>query len=148
MDGTAEGIQQAAATREALRKRKRADGGDGGEEVEGGAGAEDATPAAAAAPAPASLKNRPPPTCTHEVALPEGYDPKAAGLDPKIYGEEKKPGEGKAPPLAAAASRRRPPARPPALSTRSPARPPSSHSKPCDFPQQTKKTTKKLSLYI
>jgi ATP-dependent RNA helicase DOB1 len=89
MDGTVEGIQQAAATREAL-KRKRADRGEEQEEEQGGAEPQHqeqqrqggATPA----PAAAGLKDRPPPTCTHEVAVPEDYDAEAAGLDPKVYG--------------------------------------------------------------
>lgn len=40
-------------------------------------------------PAPAAAKQRaarPAPTCTHEVAIPEGYDPEAAGLDPEVHG--------------------------------------------------------------
>lgn len=86
MDGTAEGIQQAAATREALRKRRRADSARGRgqdeqeeEEEQGGAPAAGAPPAAQ----PSSSE----PTCTHEVAVPEGYDPSAVGLDPDVYGE-------------------------------------------------------------
>jgi ATP-dependent RNA helicase DOB1 len=118
MDGTAEGLQQAAATREALRKRKRADGGEAAddadeqqEEREEGGGAADATTASAPAPA-ASLKGRPPPTCTHEVAVPEGYDADAAGLDPKIYGECYSPDTRGAPPPTPLVSRA---TRPPSL---------------------------------
>lgn len=84
MDGTAEGIRQAASTREALRKRRRDDAEAGGEE--GGAGAADAA-AETAAPAAAPAPHRSEPTCTHEVAIPDGYDPSSSGLDPNVYGE-------------------------------------------------------------
>ncbi|GBF91342.1 hypothetical protein Rsub_03662 [Raphidocelis subcapitata] len=67
MDGTPEGLQAAASTREVLTKKRKA--------LEQG-GAE---------PSASKKSTRPPPTCAHEVARPEGWEePKE--LDESVHG--------------------------------------------------------------
>ena len=77
MEGTKEGLAIAAATREAASKKRHADD-------------ESAPPSQPAAEVkkPAVTGNRPPPTCTHEVAVPEGFnlEAHAAKFDPKVHG--------------------------------------------------------------
>lgn len=69
MDGTAEGLAAAAATREALKQRKACvqEAAEGAEGAKRGA--------------------RPPPTCTHEVARPEGFEEESIDLEAGMYGE-------------------------------------------------------------
>ena len=79
MDGTDEGLAVAAATREALRKRLAA-------------AAPDALHVASSAAEPQTKKARQdvtrlPPPCTHEVALPDGFDPSSSDKhDPSLHG--------------------------------------------------------------
>lgn len=65
-----EGLRAAAATREALqeacKKRKEAPGGQ-----------------------PAKRPSRPPPTCSHEVARPEGFKDDSIDLDEAVHGEDR-----------------------------------------------------------
>jgi ATP-dependent RNA helicase DOB1 len=77
MDGTEEGLAIAAATREALKKRLAA--------------ADSSASAAATESQPKKAKPDAPriaPPCTHEVALPDSYDPSsiASKLDPALHG--------------------------------------------------------------
>jgi hypothetical protein len=72
MEATPEGLAVAAATREAAKKKRVAE-------------------EAAADKKPEPKKphlNRPPPTATHEVAVPKGFDPNIIELDPEVYGAE------------------------------------------------------------
>jgi hypothetical protein len=68
MEQTPEGLAAAAATREAI-KRKR----------------QEETQPEQDAPEPKKT-SRPPPTCSHEVMLPEGFDASTIDLDPQIFG--------------------------------------------------------------
>lgn len=75
MDGTEEGLKVAAATREAAQKKRAA----GSEPVK-------------TAPPPAKRKGtvlKQQPTCTHEVAIPKGFDEAAHAkkFDPTLSGE-------------------------------------------------------------
>lgn len=113
MEATPEGLAAAAAAREALKSKKRSLE-VGVEEVlleeSNGVGGVLPTPhcrsrcnpaclplqqqqeqaAAAEAAAKKPQPERPPPSCTHEVAVPPGYDMAAAekeqGLDPALHG--------------------------------------------------------------
>ncbi|KAL6773736.1 hypothetical protein ACKKBG_A22275 [Auxenochlorella protothecoides x Auxenochlorella symbiontica] len=69
MEATAEGLAKAAATREALKKKKREL-----ELIEDGPPSKKQTGAAPSA------------VCTHEVACPKGFDPSSITLDPERYG--------------------------------------------------------------
>jgi hypothetical protein len=85
MELSPEGLAAAAATRQAAKKRSQS------EDKPAANGADGATnPAAAQAGAKRQqgLGGRPPATCTHEVAIPEGYDEAAAAekLDPAVHG--------------------------------------------------------------
>ncbi len=68
MEQTPEGLAVAAATREAIKRKRQ----------------EEAQPAQDA-PAPKKT-SRPPPTCLHEVMLPEGFDASTINLDPQVFG--------------------------------------------------------------
>jgi hypothetical protein len=67
MEGTEAGLAAAAATRETLSRKRKA----------------------LSAEAPKGKKvTRPPPTCTHEVARPEGWQDASLELDESIHGEQ------------------------------------------------------------
>ncbi len=73
IDGTPEGLAAAAAVREAAQKKRHAEAGQG--------------PAADLAPAAKKLLfSRPPPSCTHEVAIPASYDPSAVKFEEALHG--------------------------------------------------------------
>ena len=75
MEETPEGLAAAAATREAI-KRKRQEDGSGSQE------------------APTAKKGtRPPPNCSHEVQLPEGFDAGSIDLDPQTFGAPPDPAD-------------------------------------------------------
>ncbi|KIY97436.1 hypothetical protein MNEG_10525, partial [Monoraphidium neglectum] len=67
MEATPEGLAVAAATRELLGKKRKA--------------AQDAPEE----PQSSKKLSRPPPTCTHEVARPEGFDDATVDLDEKTH---------------------------------------------------------------
>ncbi|GFR46999.1 hypothetical protein Agub_g8682, partial [Astrephomene gubernaculifera] len=77
MELSPEGLAAAAATRQAARKRQT----DGKADANGSpAQAEPATKRQQ------GLGGRPPATCTHEVAIPEGFDESSIKLDPEVHG--------------------------------------------------------------
>lgn len=83
MELSPEGLAAAAATRQAAKKRSQSED----KPVVNGAAA---TNPAGTAKRQQGPGGRPPATCTHEVAIPEGYDEAAAAekLDPVIHGTQ------------------------------------------------------------
>ena len=70
MEETPEGLAAAAATREALKRKRASEDGQKAQE-----------------PPPLKKPTRPAPSCNHEVMLPDGYDESSKALDPAVYGE-------------------------------------------------------------
>jgi len=85
MDGTEEGLAVMAATREALKKRLLAAAG----------ASHDENPTSAAESQVKKAKQealaRIPPPCSHEVALPDGFDPSSIQHDPTVHGSLETP---------------------------------------------------------
>jgi hypothetical protein len=79
MDGTPEGMALAQAARQAVAR-----GGAGKRAAEGDAG-QAAPKRQQGGPAPPP---RPPPFCTHEVAVPDGFAADSNQLDPAIHGAQ------------------------------------------------------------
>lgn len=79
MEGTPEGLALAQAVRETARKRAAPE--QGSSQPADGASPPAKKPAVSAVP-----RVRPP--CTHEVALPDGFDKEGIKLDPAIFGED------------------------------------------------------------
>ena len=82
MELSTEGLAIAAATREAVAAKKRHL-----EQLAKEAEA-DKKPSLSAASKKPHL-NRPPPACSHEVAIPEGFDPSKITLDEAMHGKTK-----------------------------------------------------------
>jgi ATP-dependent RNA helicase DOB1 len=78
MELSAEGLAAAAATRETLAAKKRQL-----EEQLGSKVKEEKK----SIPLKKPHLNRPPPACTHEVAIPDGFDPTKIKLDETVHGE-------------------------------------------------------------
>ena len=87
MDGTEEGLAVMAATREALKKRLLAAAGATPHENPTSTVESQVKKARQEAPA------RIPPPCSHEVALPDGFDPIASSIkhDPTVHGSLETP---------------------------------------------------------
>ncbi|GIL80546.1 hypothetical protein Vretimale_16031 [Volvox reticuliferus] len=85
MELSPEGLAAAAATRQAARKRQP----DSAQDVRDGAnlGVSDVQPAKRQQ----GTGGRPPSTCTHEVALPEGFDESSLKLNMEIHGTLNEP---------------------------------------------------------
>lgn len=87
MELSPEGMAAAAAVREAARKRSQAVAvkQEKQEKQENGpaAGPIKSEPDAKRQQGPGG---RPPPTCSHEVAVPEGFDEASITLDPAVHG--------------------------------------------------------------
>ncbi|KAL4452733.1 hypothetical protein ABPG75_008395 [Micractinium tetrahymenae] len=90
MEATPEGLAAAAAAREALKQKKRSLEQASGPGADAGAAAGAADGAGAAKKA---APERPPPSCTHEVAVPPDFDVAAAeaALDPELHGTMEAP---------------------------------------------------------
>ena len=72
-----EGLAAAAATRETLAAKKRQLEDLGGKVKE----------EKKSIPLKKPHLNRPPPACTHEVAIPDGFDPTKIKLDETVHGK-------------------------------------------------------------
>lgn len=77
MELSEEGLAAAAATRSAIAAKKRQL-----EQLEATVKEETKKPV----PLKKPHLNRPPPACTHEVAVPEGFDPANIKLDESLHG--------------------------------------------------------------
>lgn len=88
MEATPEGMAVAAATREAAKRKRAADGPPSQD-------GPNSTSHSAAAPAAKRAASRPPASCTHEVEVPPGYsgesDAKLKALDPELHGSLQQP---------------------------------------------------------
>ena len=82
MELSAEGLAAAAATRETLALKKRLI-----EEVKQEPKQEEEAAAPERPPKRQNMLLRPPPTCSHEVAVPEGYQPDTT-KDPAVHGAQ------------------------------------------------------------
>ena len=88
MELSSEGLAIAAATREAVAAKKR-HLEQLAKEKESAVTVSSDKPAAAKKP----HLNRPPPVCSHEVAIPEGFDPSKITLDQTMHGKVKRAGQ-------------------------------------------------------